>query len=67
MSDIPLSANLSHTAGNGNLISRVNCNEYVELITTIHSFVYGDTQNVDNIRDTVPSEFLDDFNRGFNL
>ena len=63
----PISANLSHTAGVGNVISRVNCNEFVENIVTHHNFVMGRNQNIDLIRNTIPEEYIDDFNRGLDL
>jgi hypothetical protein len=62
-----LRAHLKHTAGSGNVISRVNCNEFVELITVHHRFVPGDTQNQMSIRSTIPPSFLGDFTRGLSL
>jgi hypothetical protein len=59
---------VSLTAGNGsNVIHRINCNEFVENICLQHAFVCGRTQNIDNIRTTIPSEYLDDFDSGLNL
>ncbi|WP_425629053.1 hypothetical protein [Cellulophaga lytica] len=63
----PLSCSLSHTAGVGNIITRVNCNEFVENIATNHSFVMGGIQNIVNIRGTVPAQYQVDFNRGLTL
>lgn len=62
-----LRAHLKHTAGTGNVISRVNCNEFVELITGHHRFVSGNTQNQLSIRLTVPTSYLGDFVRGLSL
>jgi hypothetical protein len=62
-----LRANLLHTAGNGNIYSRVNCNEFVLNIRTNHSFVLGETQNVPNIRATVPQQFIAAFDAGLQL
>ena len=63
----PVSASLSHTAGVGNVINRVNCNEFVENIATHHNFVMGSNQNVNLIRNTIPTQYIQDFNRGLAL
>ncbi len=62
-----LNANLSHTAGVGKIITRVNCNEFIENITTNHNFIMGNTQNQNNIRTTIPTNYIPDFDRGLNL
>lgn len=63
----PISANLRHTAGTGNIISRVNCNEFVENLDNNHQFVMGNTQNINNIKSTIPNQYIVDFNNGLNL
>lgn len=63
----PISATLLHTAGVGNVVSRVNCNEFIKHITDHHSFVVGVTQNMSNIRGTILVNYLPDFDRGLNL
>lgn len=56
------------TAGNGGkIIHRINCNDYVEYISQNHNFVLGPTQNVANIKNTVPANHIIDFDRGYNL
>lgn len=63
-----LSAYLKHTAGNGgSVLSRVNCNEFIENIVTNHNFVKRAAQNMVNIRATVPVKYQPDFDRGYNL
>jgi hypothetical protein len=62
-----LRANLVHTAGSGNIISRVNCNEFVNAIIKYHNFVLGDHQDITLIRTTVPSRYLDEFDSGTRL
>ena len=59
-----LRVQLLHTAGNSTIVSRVNCNEFIESIRTHHNFVLGGNQNVDSIRTTVPNQFLSDFESG---
>lgn len=60
--------NVVLTAGNGgNVVNRINCNEFVENICTQHGFVYGNTQNIAQVRSTVPPQFINDFNDGLNL
>ena len=62
-----LRANLLLSAGNGNIISRVNCNEFIINIRANHNFVLGETQNIPNIRTTVPQQFIADFDAGLQL
>jgi hypothetical protein len=63
-----LSAYLKHTAGNGgSVLSRVNCNEYVNHIVEKHKFVKRDVQNAELIKSTVPEEFHVAFDRGLEL
>lgn len=63
----PLTCTLNHTAGVGNVITRVNCNQFVENIATNHNFVMGGTQNIANIRATIPAQYQADFDRGLML
>jgi len=63
----PLTCTLNHTAGVGNVVTRVNCNDFVENIATNHSFVMGRTQNIANIRATIPVHYQADFDRGLTL
>ena len=63
----PFSASLSRTAGNGNIIFRVNCNDFVQNINENHAFEWGKIQPVTEIRATIPAEFLIDFERGLTL
>lgn len=55
------------TAGRGNVVNRTNCNEFIENIVTNNSFVMGDTQNIGNIRSTIPTSYVSDFNIGLTL
>lgn len=68
-SNVPstLRAILIHTAGNSNILSRVNCNEFIENIINHHHFEVDTNQNVGLIRKTIPKIFKADFERGFNL
>ena len=63
-----LQADLDHTAGRGSsIISRVNCNEFIDDILANHAFVQGKTQNQVAVRATVPNQHTADFDRGLNL
>lgn len=64
---IPLSADLLLTAGVGNVNHRVNCNEFIENIVTNHRFVMGPNQNTNDIRNTIPQQYIQDFEIGLNL
>ncbi|MBW8003422.1 MAG: hypothetical protein FVQ80_15650 [Planctomycetes bacterium] len=67
INDFPFANNCDLKAGNGNITNRVNCNEFFVNITTYHNFIEGKTQNIDDIRDTVPAEYRPDFDHGLNL
>ncbi len=55
-----------HTKGTGNIISRVNCNEFLLNLHQNHNFVNGNKQDIDDIRSTVPAEYISDFNYGLS-
>jgi hypothetical protein len=62
-----LRANLHHTAGVGNILSRVNCNEFIINLRNNHGFFLGELQDVPRIRATVPNNFHSDFDAGLQL
>lgn len=64
---LPYPFNVSLTAGVGNIIARVNCNEFIENIRANHSFVTGTAQNIQVIRQTIPPQYLQDFDAGLTL
>ena len=55
------------TAGRPGVENRTNCNEFIENIVTNHNFIMGKTQNIENIRSTIPSSYISDFNIGLEL
>ena len=57
----------SLTAGTGNVVHRTNCNDFVENLVLNHHFQYGKTQNIQHIRNTIPTQCLSDFNYGLTL
>jgi hypothetical protein len=61
---ISLKAKLKHTAGTGNIESRVNCNEFLEHIISKHKFLTTNNQNLESIRKTIPINYLADFESG---
>ena len=66
--NMPQIGHYALTAGNGgNVISRINCNEFVENLRTNHNFRYGKVQDVNSIRATIPDEYLSDFDSGLNM
>ncbi len=66
-STLTFTVTLPHTAGVGNIVSRVNCNEFIENLNRNHHFVMGGIQDISAIRTTIPEEYLADFERGLNL
>lgn len=63
----PGSLSQAFTEGTGKILQRINCNEYVACLLNFHNFKLGDNQDVELIRNTVPSAYIDDFNNGLNL
>lgn len=59
-----LHARLRHTAGTGNIVSRVNCNDFVEHIAQHHHFISNRPQNQAKIRKSIPVAHRGDFDRG---
>lgn len=66
-SNRPYAAILPHTVGVGNIVSRVNCNEFVQNLNEDHNFAYGQRQNAELIRSTIPEEYLEDYDRGLYM
>ncbi len=62
-----LNARLSHTAGTGNIISRVNCNDFFENIVNYHGFKNADFQDIKIIKASIPRANHNDFDRGLAL
>lgn len=62
-----IAANLTLTAGVGNIKYRVNCNDFLQEIIKSHKFVNGRNQDLSLIRQTIPSDYIQDFNDGLNL
>ena len=52
------------TKGNGSVLKRINCNEFIEYIATHHRFRLGNSQDAVAIRLTVPQAFIVDFDNG---
>jgi hypothetical protein len=55
------------SAGTGNIKYRINCNKYIEYIVTNYGFQYGDQQDLTSIRQSIPAQYITDFNRGITL
>ena len=58
---------LKHTAGVGNILYRVNCNEFVEDIRQHFGFVNNAAQNMSTVRALIPPVYIDDFDYGYNF
>lgn len=67
ISIFPVALSRAFTAGTGNILYRINCNEYVNHIVVNHNFVIGEIQNSRSIRMTVPPQYYQDYDRGINL
>lgn len=62
-----LHAQLAYTKGVGDIVTRVNCNDFVQHIIDHHKFALGDQQDGGKIRKSVPKAYLGDFDRGLSL
>lgn len=57
----------SFTAGVGRKIHRTNNTEYCDYLKNNHAIVDGFVQNINNVRATIPIQYVADFNRGLIL
>lgn len=58
--------NFLFTAGRGDIYARVNCNDFVGRLVTVHNFSYNTRfQNVSKILETVPDQYREDFISGY--
>ena len=62
-----LRARLIHTAGTGNIISRVNCNDFVLHIAQNHGFRPSASQDITIIKASIPVPNHHDFDKGLAL
>ena len=58
---------MEHTAGTGNIKTRVNCNEFITNLRENHNFILGNKQNIEEIKKTIPEEFLRDYEEGLKI
>ena len=63
--NMPKSIMDSITFSPSNNLLRLNNKEFVQFLQTC-GFNYGNSQNIENIKKTIPSEYMNDFNIGFN-
>lgn len=55
------------SAGTKSYVARLNCNEFIDYLINKHRFGIETTVNIDVIRATIPNEYIEDFDRGYNL
>ena len=67
ITNIPSSINNALSAGVGDFVARLNCNEFIEFLIDNCGFNVGDQMNLQTIRATIPQQYLTDFDRGHNL
>jgi hypothetical protein len=58
--------NLGYSAGVGSYNSRLNCNAFVEKLVNL-GFSLGNTQNINSIRNNIPTAYQNDFDLGCQL
>lgn len=65
--NIPTVLSNLFTAGTGSILYRVNCNEFVEYISTQYGFCLGDNQNIPAILSRIPTQYHPHFQQGLAL
>ena len=60
----PAALQAKFTAGNGKVLKRINCNEFVKFLADSHDFQLNNSHSVERIRLTIPNVYLVDFERG---
>ena len=58
--------NLGYTAGRAGCHSRLNCNEFVQLLLNL-GFIKGNLQDIVTIRNNIPKSYQADFDAGCQL
>lgn len=64
---LPYAWTVNVTAGVGNIVGRINCNEFIEYIRTTYGFVDGKIQDISAIKDRLPNDCVEDFEIGLTL
>ncbi len=66
--NIPESLKVSIKPNTDGSNPRLNNKEFINSLLKIqHNFQLGSIQNIDNIRNTIPQNFINDFNHGLTL
>lgn len=65
--DLPIQWNVRVTAGVGDMRGRINCNQFIQCIITNYGYAEGEIQNIANILENIPEEYVMDFNNGLTL
>ena len=53
--------------GNGRILKRVNCNEFVKELFNTYQFKLGDSQDIQSIQAAIPSDYHKDFKLGLAI
>ena len=54
------------SAGVGNILGRINCNQYLEYLTKHHNFSFESDPDYHSVRATVPTAYQKDFDDGYS-
>ncbi|PRQ63872.1 hypothetical protein [Vibrio sp. V01_P9A10T6] len=54
------------SAGVGNILGRINCNQYLEHLTLHHSFSFQSEPDYQSVKATVPTARQQDFDDGYS-
>ena len=67
IANFPLPLTRKFTIGTGRSIHRINATDFLQDLLDNHSFQLNENHNTADIRNTIPQQYLVDFDRGFNL
>lgn len=63
----PIPGYFKLTAGRLGVAYRTNCNKFIKNIVQNHNFTMENHQDIIAIKDTIPEDYLDDFDMGLTL
>ena len=66
-SNAPIELRNAFSAGTNIVESRLNCNEFIYYLINNFGFTRGSNNTYHSIRRNIPTRYLNDFDRGFNL
>ncbi|WP_271407373.1 hypothetical protein [Tenacibaculum soleae] len=67
IANFPLPLTRKFTGGTGRSLHRINATAFLEDLLNNHNFIEGEIQDINAIRNSIPQQYIADFNRGLTL